>query len=79
MVQGVQWRHATLTSQNATAAKELRQIFLLVELKLFSLPKSAVGTDVTLNSKAVLWSSTEGPIGEHLGAVGSQRDELNIL
>lgn len=43
------------------------------------LPPECGPKQMTRIQKVVVLSSIERPIGEHLGVVGRQRDELNIL
>lgn len=70
MVQRVQCRHGALCSERNSCKTMKTNIF-------------TSGMEASFLVSRVLseqsWGSIEGPVGEHLGVAGRQRDELNIL
>lgn len=77
MVHRVQCRHGMPHSEK-NSCRRIKTNILTSAIATF-LASRARPEQMTRIQKVVVWSSIERPTGEHLGAVGRQRDELNIL
>lgn len=78
MVQWVQCRHGMLRSEN-NSCKRIKTNIFTSGIDSSFLASRMRAEQMTRIQKVVVLSSIERPMGEHLGAVGRQRDELNIL
>lgn len=79
MVQRVQCGHGLLRSEKNSCKRIKTNIFTSGIDGTFLASRGPRSEQMTRIQKVVVLSSIERPTGEHLGAVGRQRDELNIL
>lgn len=78
MVQRVQCRHGLLRFEK-NSCKRIKTNIFTSGIDATFLASRVRSEQMTRIQKVVVLSSIERPTGEHLGAVGRQRDELNIL
>lgn len=79
MVQRVQCRHGRLQYDRNSCKRIKTNIFTSGRDATFFLASRVWSEQMTRIQKVVVLSSIERPTGQHLGAEGRQRDELNIL